>query len=31
MTGGLTAAGPVEPGDTVEAVFGANAGLRLVR
>ena len=31
MTGGLTAAVSVEPGDTVEAVFGTNGGLRLMR
>jgi hypothetical protein len=31
MTGGLTAAVPVEPGDTVEDVFGANRGLLLRR
>jgi 2-keto-4-pentenoate hydratase len=31
LTGGLTAAVPVDPGDTVEAVFGANDRLRLIR
>ena len=31
MTGGLTAAVPVEPDDTIEAVFGTNGGLRLMR
>ena len=31
LTGGLTAAVPVEPGDTVEALFGTAGGLRLLR